>query len=45
MEIIVSGFITAEQIRAARAMLRWEQEELAEKIGPNWSKSDRECSV
>jgi transcriptional regulator with XRE-family HTH domain len=27
----MSGFITAEQIRAARAMLRWEQEELAEK--------------
>jgi len=27
----MSGFITAEQMRAARAMLRWEQEELAEK--------------
>lgn len=27
----MSGFITAEQMRAARAMLRWEQEEVAEK--------------
>ncbi|WP_320109631.1 hypothetical protein [Rhodopseudomonas sp. P2A-2r] len=27
----MSGFLTAEQMRAARAMLRWEQDELAEK--------------
>jgi transcriptional regulator with XRE-family HTH domain len=31
MEDGMSGFITAEQMRAARAMLRWEQEELAER--------------
>lgn len=27
----MAGFITAEQMRGARAMLRWEQEELAKK--------------
>ena len=32
-QMIAKGIITAEQLRGARSMLRWDQKDLAEKAG------------